>query len=134
MISRGGLLSLTLALAAPAQAQGLIEVPSGQPITLQDVVLNAPGNHGLTARFRFIAPQIARSGGSIDFDTATADMDHLCATYALPRIATITGPRPAEVVISLSDRPVNFGEAQPEATQFFEAYVIEDETCLWDAF
>ena len=134
MNMRGCCFGLALIFASPALAQGLIAVPSGQPVSLQEVVLNAPGPKGLTARFRFIAPQIARGGGTIDFDTASADMDHLCTSYALPRIATLTGPRPAEVVISLSDRPVAFGDSQPEATQFFEAYVIEGEECLWEAF
>lgn len=126
-------LALTL-LAVPAMAQDLVPVPSGQPVTLQDVVWNEPGPAGLTARFRFIAPEIAQDGGSIDFDTAVADMDHLCNTYALPRLDTITGPRPAQVVISLSDIPVRFGEMTPEATQFFEAYAIVDGACVWEAF
>lgn len=134
MIARGGLLSLGLALASPALAQGEILVPSGQPISLQEVVLTAPGAMGLTARFRFIAPQIALSGGTVDYETATADMDHLCTTFALPRIETITGPRPAEVVISLADRPVVFGESDPDATQYFEAYAVESGECRWEAF
>jgi hypothetical protein len=112
----------------------LIEVPSGQPVTLQDVIWNQPGPAGLTARFRFIAPEIARDGGLIDFDTAAADMDHLCETYALPRVTTITGPRPAQVVISLSDIPVEFGVVTPEATQFFEAYSITEGVCEWEPF
>lgn len=129
-----GAWAVALLTVSPAFGQELVPVPSGQPVTLQDVVLNAPGAAGLTARFRFVAPQIARFGGTIDFETAAADMDHLCATYALPRIDTITGPRPAEVVISLSDRPVEFGVITPEATQFFEAYSIQDGTCVWEAF
>lgn len=126
-------LALTL-LTCPAMAQDSVPVPSGQPVTLQDVIWNEPGPAGLTARFRFIAPEIAQDGGSIDFDTAAADMDHLCDTYALPRLNTITGPRPAQVVISLSDIPVRFGEITPEATQFFEAYAIVDGACVWEAF
>lgn len=130
---RAGLMLMTL-LAGPAMAQGLIPVPSGQPVTLQDVIWNEPGPAGLTARFRFVAPEIAQDGGSIDFDTAVEDMDHLCNTYALPRTQTITGPRPAQVVISLADRPVDFGVMAPEATQFFEAYRIENGACVWEAF
>lgn len=129
-----GILAALLLIAAPAFGQELVAVPSGQPVTLQDVIWNEPGPAGLTARFRFVAPQIARPGGTIDFDTAAADMDHLCATYALPRIETATGPRPAQVVISLSDRPVDFGVITPDATQFFEAYSIVDGTCVWEAF
>lgn len=121
-------------LAGPALAQDELAVPSGQPVTLQDTIWNEPGPAGLTARFRFIAPLIARDGGTIDFDTAAIDMDHLCDTYALPRIDTITGPRPSQVVISLSDIPVEFGVITPEATQFFEAYTIEDGVCVWDPY
>lgn len=130
---RGLVVTLGL-LAGPAFGQDLIDVPSGQPVSLLDVIWNEPGPAGLTARFRFLAPQIAAEGGTIDFDTATADMDHLCASYALPRIDTITGPRPAQVIISLADRPVTFGETAPEATQFFESYAVEGDACLWEAF
>lgn len=111
----------------------LVPVPSGQEISFLDVVLNAPGPDGLTARFRFVAPAIAKDGGSIDFETASADMVHLCQNFALPRISN-TGPQPSQIVISLSDRPVPFGEAAPDATQFFEAYSIRDNACIWEAF
>ena len=117
---------------APGDDQA-IEVPSGQLVTLMDVVMSAPGPDGLTARFRFLAPAIARDAGQVDFDTASADMLHLCQTYALGHIAN-TGPQPSQVVISLSDRAVPFGEADPDATQFFEAYRVEDGTCIWEAF
>lgn len=110
-----------------------IAVPSGQPVTLQDVVWNAPGLAGLTLRFRFLAPQIARVGGCIDFATAVVDMRALCNSYALPRIADM-GPVPAQVIISLSDIAVPFGTAMPEATQFFEAFSVQDGVCIWEAF
>ena len=109
-----------------------IEVPSGQEITLQDVIWNAPGPDGLALRFRFLAPGIA-PGGGVDFETAAADMQHLCDTYALPRIAD-QGPHPEQVIISLSDVAVAFGEAAPEATQFFESFRIEDGVCVWEIF
>ena len=130
---RGGLIAAIL-LASPAFGQELVPVPSGQPVTFLDAIWNEPGPAGLTARFRFVAPQIAQHGGTVDFDTASADMEDLCNTYALPRIETTTGPRPAQVVISLSDRPVEFGVISPDATQFFEAYSIVDGACVWEAF
>lgn len=110
-----------------------IEVPSGQEVSLLDVVLNAPGPDGLTARFRFVAPAIAKQGGTVDFETASADMIHLCQSYALPRISNV-GPKPSQIVISMSDKPVPFGEAAPEITQFFEAYTVEGDACIWEAF
>ena len=109
-----------------------IEVPSGQEITLQDVIWNAPGPDGLALRFRFLAPGIA-PGGGVDFDMAAADMQHLCDSYAVPRIAD-QGPHPDQVIISLSDVAVPFGEAAPEATQFFESFRIEEGVCVWEMF
>lgn len=110
-----------------------IAVPSGQMVTYHDIVQDQPGPYGLTYRFRFIAPQIGRDGVGLDIETAGPDMDFLCKEYALPRLSVI-GPVPAQVVISLSDRPVEFGTATPEATQYFEAYRIEDDTCIWEGF
>lgn len=114
-------------------ADAPIPVPSGQEITLLDVIWNEQGPNGLTFRFRFLAPGISRDGGTVDYDTAAADMLHLCQTYALPRIPQ-TGPQPQQIVISLSDRPVDFGATAPEATQFFDAFTLQDGTCIWEMF
>lgn len=111
----------------------LIPVPSGQAVTFLDVIWDAPGPNGLAARFRFLAPAIARGAPQIGFEAATADMLHLCQTYALGRIAEF-GPAPSQVIISLSDMPVPFGEPAPDATQFFEAYTLQDGTCIWEIF
>lgn len=125
-----------------AQAEGatvtpgddtLVSVPSGQVVMLEDVIWNVPGPDGLAIRFRFLAPQIARDGGSIDADTASMDMQALCRSFALPRISD-QGPQPGQIIISLSDRPVKFGDTDPEATQFFEAYSIENGDCIWSIF
>jgi hypothetical protein len=126
--------AVALLVASSAAADAAITVPSGQAVTLQDVIWGVPGPDGLAARFRFIAPAIARTGGTIDFETASADMEHLCNTYALPRIDTVTGPRPGQIIISLSDVPVPFGTAMPEATQFFESYRVEDGLCIWEPY
>ncbi|TDE41214.1 DUF6497 family protein [Antarcticimicrobium sediminis] len=121
--------------AAPITAQGtlpaqeMIPVPSGQTVRLHEVLLDdTPG--ALWGRFRFIAPQI---GHAITPDDSAADMDHLCATVALPYLAQ-QGLSAARVVISLSDRVVPFGESAPDATQYFEAYRPEDDRCIWEGF
>jgi hypothetical protein len=142
-LARIAVMTAILAGSAAAQEAGAelvvesgdgarIEVPSGQEITLQDVIWNAPGPDGLALRFRFLAPEIA-PGGGVEFETAAADMQHLCNSYALPRIAD-QGPHPEQVIISLSDVAVPFGEAAPEATQFFESYRIEEGVCVWEMF
>ncbi len=107
-----------------------VDVPSGQDVRLQDVIWNVPGPEGMTTRFRFVAPGIA---GAVDFDTAEGDMAALCRDYALPRIGDF-GPAPEQVVISLSDRAVAFGESAPDVVQFFESYRIENGDCVWELF
>lgn len=122
-----------LAQAAGSTTTEQIAVPSGQSVTLIDVIRNEPGPEGLTIRFRFLTPQIAKSGGDVDFDTASGDMLHLCQTYALPRVVSGT-PLPSQIIISLSERAIPFGEADPDTTQFFEAFSIDGEACIWEPF
>ncbi|MBY6138851.1 hypothetical protein KUV26_05315 [Leisingera daeponensis] len=132
----GYLAAVPIALfALSATAADAISVPSGQAVTLAEVLLDdAPGQPGKTwARFRFLAPQIARGTGSVTYEAAAPDMDHLCDTLALPYLAE-HGLEAARVVISLSDRAVPFGAQDPEATQFFEAYRPEGAACTWEAF
>lgn len=105
-------------------------VPSGQPVTLLEVIWNEPGPAGLTYRFRFLAPWI---GGGVDYDAVFDDMVALCESFVLPRVADVQ-PAPSQVIVSLSDRDVPFGYADPEATQFFEAFSIRDGHCIWEAF
>lgn len=128
-----GVALATFSAAASVRGQDGVPVPSGQTVIFHEIVRDAAGPAGLTYRFRFVAPGIARDGGTVDFETAAADMDHLCQDFALPRISDL-GPRPAQIVISLADRAVEFGVPAPEVTQFFEAYRVEDGTCIWEGF
>jgi len=109
-----------------------VTVPSGQEVELQDVIWNVPGPEGMTARFRFIAPDIA-DGGGIDFGVASADMQHLCDAFAIPRLSDF-GTGTGTVVISLSSAPVEFGAAAPEVRQYFESYSVVDDRCVWEMF
>lgn len=107
----------------------LIPVPSGQVVTLIDTVGDAPGPEGLTLRFRFLAPDIA----GLDFEVVAGDMRALCEGFALPRIPS-PGPAPSQIVISIADRVIPFGDSAPEATQFFDAFTIENGHCIWEPF
>ena len=106
--------------------------PSGRKVTLQEVVTDQPGQ-GLAYRFRFVAPGISRHGDDAAFEQVSRDMEHLCTVYALPRVA-VGGPLPSQIIISLADRPTEFGQAAPEATQFFEAFNIDGETCVLEDY
>lgn len=132
----GRALSVGLALLAALSASGMaraadptrIAVPSGQEITLSEVLLDeAPGE--LWARFRFVAPAI-RAGGQGE---SAGDIDHLCTALARPYLSH-HGLAPARVVISLASREVPFGSSAGDVTQFFETYRLEGETCVWEGF
>ncbi|WP_227362753.1 DUF6497 family protein [Sedimentitalea arenosa] len=113
-------------------AQQVVPVPSGQHVELTEVLLDdTPGE--TWARFRFVAPQIARDGGDISYETAIADMDALCRGLILPYLEEYDLD-PRRIVISLSDRDVPFGAADPDATQFFEAYRPNAADCIWEEF
>lgn len=127
------LMAAPLPAAASAQGTDPISVPSGQPVSLIETIIGQPGPGGLTARFRFLAPEIARDSGSVSFAEAEPDMLYLCESYALPRLA-VPGPQVSQIIISLSDRVLPFGQTAPEATQFFEAYRPEDGHCIWEGF
>mmetsp|Transcript_27766 Transcript_27766/g.51715 ORF Transcript_27766/g.51715 Transcript_27766/m.51715 type:complete len:164 (-) Transcript_27766:383-874(-) len=107
-------------------------VPSGQPITLTEVLEDSVGEEAWL-RFRFVAPQIARDGGSVGYAQAEGDFTYLCNSVARPYLDEYA-LRADVVVITLMDRPVTFGTPDPEATQFIEAFRIADDTCVWDDF
>lgn len=126
-------LACALVLGAPALAEGGIALPSGRSVMFHDVIWGAPGPEGLTVRFRFLEPDLAAVIAATPYDALEADMHALCETYAIGRIAN-TGPQPAQIVVSISDRPVIFGDADPEATQIFEAYRRDGSACIWEPF
>ena len=123
---------LLLLAATPAYAQS-IPVPSGQPVELVERIEDPHGPMGLTLRYRLLSPAISRDGGSVDLETALADIDAICSDYVQIDVQSLD-IAPAQIVIALMDRPVPFRQAAPEATQYFEAYRIEDGTCIWEGF
>ncbi len=120
-----------LALATSAQAAQSFETPSGQQVTLEEVLLDEnPGE--LWARFRFLAPDLRRAG-DVDPQAALDDMQHLCDAIAAPYLVE-RDIAPARIVISLSDKIVPFGETDPSAMQVFEMFRPEDASCIWEEF
>ncbi len=106
-----------------------IQVPSGRDLRLIEIITNAPGPEGATARFRFLAPGLTEA----DIPTSADDMQALCDSFALSRIEGMV-PQPQQIVISLAGEEVPFGEAAPDVVQFFEAYRVEDGLCVWSPF
>ena len=117
---------LTAAGSCDEAAEG-VAVPSGRLVQVQDVITDAPGPAGATARFRFVVPDLTAG------EDASADMQALCDTHALPQIAGMD-PAPQQIIIALASQAVPFGQAAPDVVQFFEAYRPADGTCIWEPF
>jgi hypothetical protein len=86
---------------------------------------------GGLARFRLVVPGLGEEGAA--YEDVAGDFAWLCESLALPALDA-NGWAPTEVVISLSDREVPFGETDPEAVQFFEGFRVADGTCIAQAF
>lgn len=133
-VGRAVALSVALAFAQGAAAQEeALPLPSGLTARVQEVLTDRPGL-GLTYRFRFVAEGFGGVGDTdAQLETVLADLVWLCESYALPRLAN-TGPIPAQVVISLADRPSEFGVFDPDVIQVFEAYRPQEGACIWEMF
>ncbi len=110
-----------------------IAVPSGQAVTLLDIIWNSIGPEGAAPRFRFVAPAIARAGGSVAYEAAEGDLQHLCESFALAKLAE-KGIAAPLVLLAMADRAVEFGVSDPEATQYFETFSINGATCIREIF
>lgn len=125
-------LTLWASVAAAQQDEAKEErlvLPSGLTAQLQEMLWNEPGN-GLVYRFRFVAPDLT---GQEDFETTMTDLEYLCNSYAVPRLSNI-GPQPRQIVISIADRESEFGVIDPDVTQVFEAYRLDQGGCIWEMF
>ena len=113
----------------PAAAQQ-ISVPSGLDIALYDVILEADAQ---VARFRFLVPEIAVTGGHKVFADVIDDLQYVCDRVIVPALHG-NGWQSGDVVMSVSDRPVDFGVYDPDVTQFFQPFRMEADACIWEDF
>ncbi len=96
-----------------------------------DLVLHDSIEEPGTWRYRFVLPDLGGPGREMEALSAT--MQALCERVVLPRIAGRAQDGDS-VVVTLMDKPVEFGTTAPGTTQFFEAYRIEDTRCIWEFF
>jgi hypothetical protein len=131
MMRAAPILALTLLAACQEEppAGDAISVPSGRELSLIEIVTHAPGPSGAAARFRFLAPGLTQD----DAVPASADMQALCDSFALPRIDGMV-PAPQEIILSFSAGAVPFGEAAPDTVQFFESFSVATGTCVWEPY
>jgi len=112
----------------PAAAATPVAVPSGQVLYLQEILWQED-----TLRLRFVAPGIAREGGTLGFEDVQQDFQALCETMGL-QLLRETGRTVDQLVVSMADRPLAFGETAPDTRQFFEAFRIENGACVLEVF
>lgn len=118
-------------LAAPLAAEDVVLIlPSGQDVTLLE--LRAEPDAGLL-RLRYLAPALGSPMTRPSFENLTADLEYLCTFEGLPAIAK--GQYTAsQIVVSLSAEPVTFGTLSPDVAQVFEAFLVENDTCILEVF
>lgn len=108
-------------------------LPSGLTVEVLEKFLEvkADGTNNF-ARFRFLAPKLS-DVAEMEYEMRLKDMDVLCRDYAIPHVK-VTKSQIDRVVISLSDKPIEFGATDPSVMQFFESYRIENGACIWEEF
>ena len=74
---------------------------------------------------------ILRQG--VAFDQVEPDFLYLCETRALRELRD-AGEQVDQIIISLADRETEFGSTSAVATQYFEAYTVENGACIWEGF
>jgi len=118
------------ATTAAGQEEALA-VPSDNPVWLQEWFIDPLADGQLDyARFRFVMPALAQG---TRFEQIEANFAHLCENVAMPLLAQagLSAPR---VVVSVAERETEFGTASPGLRQFFEAFRVENNLCIWEGF
>ncbi len=117
-----------------AATAGVLEetpvVPSGNDLQLQEILYETRADSSRVARFRYVMPLI-RQG--VEFAELEQDFFHLCIGVAVPYLA-IEGETVDQVIISMADRETDFGVLSTLGTQYFEAFSVQNGTCIWEGF
>ncbi|WP_204113838.1 DUF6497 family protein [Shimia biformata] len=121
---------LFLASSGAVTADDLPPVPSGNELYLQEVIYEDRQDGSRVARYRYVMP-ILRQG--VEFYEVEADFQYLCETRALRELKA-SGEKVDQIIVSLADRETEFGEISPLVTQYFEAYTVEDGSCIWEGY
>ncbi len=84
----------------------------------------------VVTRLRFVTDGFAPD--QMAPDATLRDMTFLCESNALDYL---TAPSDGQtVIISLADREAPFGVMDSSVAQIFEAFTIQDNACIWEAF
>ena len=115
---------ISMALATPALGAGDV-LPSGLMAGAPDIVVDASA-----LRMRYVIAEIADTD-SYPFDLLEADFQWLCDQFGVAAHAQSAPDAPA-IIISFAAQPLAFGETAPNVVQYFEAFRVEDDACIWE--
>lgn len=118
------------ACAFSASAQIAVSVPSGQSITLIEKRVDLESD---IVRLRFVAPDLASPLTRPSFEALSLDLETLCSEYGLKTLLK-DAPKPAQIVVSLSAEQIEFGVANSDVEQVFEAFSVQNDTCMLEMF
>lgn len=121
-------------LAARAETPAPIPLPSGQSVTLNQVIW--PGEGAAAGerilRLRFLAPRIAKGRtDAVGAEAATDDLQYLCDHVGI-RTLDGQGDKVDVIAITLMAKPVPFGTAAPDVTQYIDAFLPKGDHCEWE--
>ncbi len=108
-------------------------VPSGQPVTYQEAILEPQTDGEAVLRLRFIAPRIGEGPGRVPFAEAADDMAFLCREVGIA-VAGRAEPQASRIIVALSAEETEFGRSYPDVVQFFEQYRIDGDDCIWEDY
>ena len=123
-------MAVAIATALAASAQIAVTVPSGQPVTLLEKRVDLEND---IVRLRFVAPDLANPLARPSFEALSADLEVLCSEFGLKTLLK-DAPVPAQIVVSLSAMPLEFGVTDTEIEQVFEAFSVQHDTCMLEMF
>lgn len=102
--------------------------PSGLEVQLLEFIDESDQTPSIL-RARFVAPAMtAERPGP---DSVLSDMEHLCNTVAIPHV-TDRDIAASQIIVSVSAEPLELGVFDPDIPQYFEAYTLQDGTCIWE--
>lgn len=114
--------------ALPVYAE--VALPSGFEANLLEGFVEVQPDGARWARFRYVMPALSEKA---EFDTVQQDFVTLCEAQALPMLDA-AGEQVVLVVVSLMDKPMDFGQSDPGTIQYFETFAIRDGRCIWEEF
>ncbi|MBO9403171.1 DUF6497 family protein [Shimia sp. R9_3] len=121
-------------LLGAAATAGVLEeapaVPSGNVVSLHEVLFETRADTSRVARFRYVMPVMQQG---VTFAEIEGDFFHLCNGVAVPYLA-VSEEKVDQVIISMADRETEFGVMTHLAQQYFEAFSVQDGICIWEGF